>query len=275
MSKTKILKKIVKNLIDKSIKENKITSPNNVKETIHDIENQCLELFNDMSASDVNSIVDKVVDVVITMDAPKIILEHYLIILRIKQFYHGSYSNGFFNKLFMEFYMKFPQTIVSLFIELPNYQFFYYFLIYLLENNIKYTDKNGYEYSLLKMYNFIILLFSSQLSRDYEKIKDATKSTNEEPFISNVALLLPYNDLYTKELKKIQRDLAQKLFDDSENQIKKLKDVIEILRFNITVIQKKNPNYIFEHDIEFKVASHCCFKIFRKNFIIEIQKLKK
>ena len=196
MSTKVISKKKFRKVIHDSLNKYQIL-PEEIKDTIFSIEDHCLSFFNNINNLDMDTIIDNVIDSIIKHNEPKIIIEHYLIIQRIKNDYNGNYSNGFFNKLFFKLYIKFPQTILALFIELPNYQFFYYFLIFLLEkreNNIC----SCIGCPLMKLYNLIILLYSIQINKDYRTVNFNKFSDDERPIISNVSLYSPCNkDLYT------------------------------------------------------------------------------
>jgi hypothetical protein len=242
-----------------------------------------------------DTIIKHVINSTIECKEPIIILEHYLILQKVKNNYDANYSDGFFNKLFLKLYLRFPRTILSLFIESPNYQFFRYFLGYiheiiynfnvdshlfsdmLVRQNKKNKEKYIKEF-LIKLYNLIILLFSIQLTKDFRIVKDNKYSEYDPPTISDAALYAPLKN--DKFYSTIRIDIANKIFQNNNiktckcnscfNDVKEYDNIIEILLFNITIFRtKKITKYIFENDIDLESAKKCCFKLFKKNFKLE------
>jgi len=248
-------------------------SLNEIKEIISDLddlEHKFLKIFDDIDSTDV--IIQKVIDTTFEYKQPKIILEHYFILPNIRKHYHTNYSNGFFDKLFIGLYLKFPRTILALFIESPNYQFFRYFLVFIESSINSYTDTEDQE-SLYKLYNLIILLFSIQLNKDYRTIKEYPPTEYRLPIISDASLHAPSKkDCTDNNIFTIRKNISDKLIDCKcckHNSLKDYDNVIEILRFNIVAFKHKNPNYSYENEMNMESAKKCCFKLFYHNFKLD------
>ena len=136
--------------------KNEVKSPK-FKKIIENIEDQCFNILDQLG--EIDDIIQIVVDKIIEYKQPKIILDHYLILSRVKNEYTGDFSNGFFNKLFLKLYLRFPRTIIALFIESSNFQFLRYFASYVYDY-IDICSDTIVQTSLAKLYNLIILLFS-------------------------------------------------------------------------------------------------------------------
>ncbi len=242
---------------------------------VNEIEDKFLQIFD--TFDNIDLIIDKIVNSVIELDKPKIIIDHYLILQRLKDDYTANYSNGFFNRLFLQFYLKFPRTLIALFIESSNYQFLYHFLGYIQESINKSTNIETKQ-SMYRLYNLIILLFSIQLNKDFTIIKNnKICSCCNFPIISNVAIYAPSNkDINDKTERMIRKHISYKLFGNSTNSTIKYDNIVEILRFNIEFFtQNKFSKYTFENDMDDNIAKKCCFKLFYKNFTLDIKEYTK
>ena len=259
MSTNKLVKKI----------KNEVKSPT-FKNIIEKIEDQFFQIFEHIG--EIDDIIQKVIDKIIEYKQPKIILDHYLILFRIKDEYNEDFSSGFFNKLFLKLYLRFPRTIIALFIESSNFQFLRYFSSYVF-NYIEISKDNTIQIALSKLYNLIILLFSIQLNKDYKTVQSTNYSLNEQPIISDVALYIPsIQDVDDECFKITRKNISYKLFGTfCCKSYKEYDNMIEILKFNITVFQKKKSTYIFENDMDIDSAKKCCFKLFHKNFLLDIK----
>ena len=197
-----------------------------------------------------------------------IILETYIAMYRIHSKYNETYGSRFFNRLFLALYIRFPRTIISLFSEYPNYQFFYYFSGFLYDS-IRDMNSDHLLLPLSKLYTVIVSLYSYQLKKDYDTIKD-NKGDLGEISISNAAIYSPsINSNETTYRGNILRcHISAKLF--GKGHLREYDNIISVITFNMFVILKKNKSHIFNNCIHPDEVKKCCFKMTKANFKKEI-----
>ncbi len=265
----------VYNTFAKTMKKAKKTD---LHTAIMSLEDQCLKLFSVVDDETLFSIIDNIIIEIIIQKNSNMILEHYFIVYKLKSEYRYDYGNGFFNKFFLDVYLNFPNAIISLFIELPNYQFFSYLGGYIC-NEILTSKNKTYKNKIYKLYNLIISLFTYQLNKDFNIIKSHKVTNETTPVISNAAAYAPsdksneFNNFICAD--NMKKSIIKKLIGQEityEKASKEYNNIIEILSFNIVVFVKKSSKYTFENDIDLTKKNELCFKMFNKNFNKEVNK---
>jgi len=204
----------------------------------------------------------------------------YIINIYMEICYHNTFNTYFKNKdkyknillVFLKLYFNFPETIIALIEELPNYFFLVNLLnlIYnVMNNDIYCTVFSVYVEKIKILSDKILDIFVFQLNKDYNDFLTTKKHKLPYPSISTLILYLSItntSDIFIDEL-------CVKLFRQKENVESLYKTFKDDLLDCIDYLIEKNTNYTLIYDyVDIYTINSVCLKRFYKNFIKEINK---
>jgi hypothetical protein len=256
-----------------------LESKDNIINILNVTEKELLNFFGSINQSELYILVLRVIDIIIEIKDPNIIIDHYLILYKITLEYNSFYANGFFNEFFFNLYLKLPKSVIYLFMELPNFQFFLHFLDY-LRNKIK-ESKNKKRKMIIYLYKKIIFIFSEQLKNDLSVLKkmnicekcDNCNKFIEIPSISNVSLYIPsdiYKEIHNNDISI--KHIAYNVFGKKEKSIERYNIILEKILKSLIIIRKIHKNFVYNNEIDITIPIKYCFRLFKNKLSKEINK---
>jgi hypothetical protein len=216
-------------------------------------------------------VIKHIIEIIVKTMNHMILFDHYLIIFKILDEYTDNYANNFFNKLFLELYYRLPNTIISLFFELPNYKFLMGFLKYIMKKI--YITEDTKDEVVYKLYHKILRIYAEQLKKDFFLIENYV---NDNVKISDASLYITYMNLKSESENNIKdminTHLSFKIFGSKNNldSITKYCSMIELLLFKIKILNDKYKDYIYDNNVDTNNMPKLCLKMFNKYFYKEI-----
>lgn len=183
--------------------------------------------------------------------------------------------------IFLQIYIFYPNTVIALFTELPNYVFLFD-LIVKLENlrngldmyiKISCPSENDNDFNnpinqykkINKLYKNIINIFVNRIKYDYYLLMEWNIDLDNLPIISNASFCLSFLD----KKSYIRKNIAYCIFR-KKGYMSCYRDLITFFKdFHNYILQNKKEDYFYENDWKKTDLLDCCFKKSKRAFNYE------
>lgn len=221
------------------------------------------KLVRNLPEEDLKDKVSTILTIVRTTRDSHLLVDLFVLMFQTRDCRGGKGEKMLFNKLLLELYKEYPETVISLLGEIPNYGYYKDFLILLemiapLQFNFEFGN-------LFRLQSAIIDLYAAQLLKDKKELESSVV-IGAVPKLSLAAKFAPREG---KHFKAAFKKLVRKLFGKSpraQEQYRKLVvPLTAALEVPETLMCARRYN-----EINFKKVPSLCLNRFRKSFLNEL-----
>ena len=226
-------------------------------------------LVRDLNTQSLSSKVTLIMSIIKKNEDENLLVDLFVLMFQTRDCRNGKGEKKLFYHFFLEMYKHYPETVIALLHEIPNYGYFKDFLNLLdipLESNLAYGD-------LSRLQNAIIDLYAAQLLKDKREL-DASKreldaSSKGEDKVAQLSFAAKFAPRHGKQFNSFYKLLVKKLFPKSftpEKNYRKL--VVELTKaLEVPEILMCSKHY---ENINFKNVPSLCLNRCRKAFLNEL-----
>jgi hypothetical protein len=176
----------------------------------------------------------------------------------------GKGEKMLFNRMLLELFKDYPETVILLLSEIPNYGYYKDFMILLemivpLQSNLEFGD-------LTRLQNAMIDLYATQLLRDKLELDESTLVPGKIPKLSLAAKFAPREG---KHFKLAYKKLVRKLFGKSRTANEEYRKLVVPLTTALEVPEVLMCARRYD-ELNFKKVPSLCLNRCRKAFLNEL-----
>jgi hypothetical protein len=221
------------------------------------------KLVRNLPEEDLKDKVSALLTIVRTTEDANLLADLFVLMFQTRDCRGGKGEKMLFNKLLLELYKEYPETVISLLGEIPNYGYYKDFLILLvliapLQSNLDFGD-------LSRLQNAMIDLYAAQLLKDKKEF-DSCVDTGAIPKLSLAAKYAPREGKHFKVAHKL---LVRKLFGKSPRAQEQYRKLVVQLTAALEIPETLMCARRYD-EINFKKVPSLCLNRFRKSFLNEL-----
>jgi hypothetical protein len=208
--------------------------------------------------------VSAILTVIRTTEDANLLADLFVLMFQTRDCRGGKGERMLFYRLLLELYKEYPETVILLLSEVPQYGYYKDFLILLdmiapLQSNLEFGD-------LSRLQDAMIDLFAAQLLKDKKELDTYRVVAGAVPKLSLAAKYAPREG---KHFKAVYNKLVKKLFGKSRTPNKQYRELVVQLTKALEIPEILMCARRYD-EINFKKVPSLCLNRFRKAFLNEL-----
>ena len=233
------------------------------KTTSSDLLNLFFRLVRNLPSSELENMFAMVLDKSSTNNDADLLVDLIVLVFQTRDIRGGKGEKMLFYNMFLQLYINYPETVISLLNEIPNYGYFKDFMN--LHEMIVVLQSDRWRYMLHKLQSSMIDLFAKQLLADKETIESA-KASGAVPKLSLAAKFAPREG---KKFKAFYNMLVKRLFPRSKTPNKDYRSLVVELTATLEIPEVFMCANRYD-EIDFRKVPSLCLNRHRAAFLNEL-----